>query len=112
MSNQSEIGEAIRYYKLHADGGYAEWSKVPCTDDYKMHVPSMGFNTVGPVENEKVIFGWLTEIGAQQELVDIVEFGAYVTCYLKISDKDGGMLDVVEVFKTDGSGKVEEIWAL
>ena len=31
---------------------------------------------------------------------------------LKISDKDGGMLDVVEVFKTDGSGKVEEIWAL
>jgi hypothetical protein len=48
MSNLSEIGEAIRYYKLHADGGYAEWSKVPCTDDYKMHVPSMGFNTVGP----------------------------------------------------------------
>ena len=112
MSNLSEIGEAIRYYKLHADGGYAEWSKVPCTDDYRMHVPSMGFNTVGPVENEKVIFGWLTEKGAQQELVDIVEFGAYITCYLKISDKEGGVLDVVEVFKMDESGKVEEIWAL
>jgi len=49
---------------------------------------------------------------ASQELVDIIEFGSYVTCYLKISDKDGGILDVVKVFKTDDSGKVEEIWAL
>jgi hypothetical protein len=31
---------------------------------------------------------------------------------LHISDKDGGILDVVEVFKIDDSGKVEEIWAL
>jgi len=49
MSDLSVVGEAIRYYKLNADGGYAEWSKVPCTDDYKMHVPSMGFDTVGPI---------------------------------------------------------------
>ena len=112
MSNLSEIGEAIRHYKLNSGGGYDEWSKVPCTDDYKMHVPSMGFNTVGPIDNEKIIFGWLTEIGSSQELINIIEFGSYVTCYLKISDKDGGILDVVEVFKTDDSGKVEEIWAL
>tara|TARA_B110000438_G_scaffold164934_1_gene157810 strand:+ start:290 stop:628 length:339 start_codon:yes stop_codon:yes gene_type:complete len=112
MSNLSVIGEAIRYYKLNSGKGYAEWSKVPCTDNYKMHVPSMGFNTVGPIDNEKIIFGWLTEIGSSQELINIIEFGSYVTCYLKISDKDGGILDVVEVFKTDDSGKVEEIWAL
>jgi hypothetical protein len=112
MSNLSAAAEAIRYYKLNASGGYAEWSKVACTEDYQMHVPSMGFNTVGPVENEEIIFGWLTDIAAKQELVDIVEFGSYVTCFLHISDKDGGILDVVEVFKIDDSGKVEEIWAL
>ena len=64
------------------------------------------------VDLSKFIFGWLTEIEAKQELVDIVEFGSYVTCFLHISDKDGGILDVVEVFKIDDSGKVEEIWAL
>lgn len=112
MATLSPIAEAIRHYKLNASGGYAEWSKVPCTDDYRMHVPSMGFQTVGPIENEKIIFGWLAEIEAKQELVDIVEFGASVTCFLRISDKDGGVLDVVEVFKIDEAGKVEEIWAL
>ena len=81
MSNLSAAAEAIRYYKLNASGGYAEWSKVACTEDYQMHVPSMGFNTVGPVENEEIIFGWLTEIEAKQELVDIVEFGSYVICF-------------------------------
>ena len=54
----------------------------------------------------------LSEIGATQELINIIEFGSYLTCYLKITDKDGGILDVVEVFKTDDTGKVEEIWAL
>jgi|TARA_R110002072_G_scaffold185543_1_gene342471 hypothetical protein len=109
MSDLSVIGEAIRHYKLNSGGGYAAWSKVPCTDDYKMHVPSMGFNTAGPIENGKFIFGWLADIKATQELVNIVEFGSYITCYLKRSDKDGGVLDVVEVFKTDDTGKVEEI---
>jgi hypothetical protein len=112
MSQLSAIGEAIRHYKLNASGGYREWAKVPCTNDYRMHVPAMGFDTVGPVENEQVIFAWLGELEAQQELVDIVEFGAYVTCYLRITDKDGGVLDVVEVFKSNDQGEVEEIWAL
>ena len=112
MTELSEIGEAIRHYKLNASGGYPEWAKVPCASDYQMHVPAMGFDTVGSEENEKVIFGWLGEIEAQQELVDIIEFGAYVTCYLRITDKDGGVLDVVEVFKLNDQGEVEEIWAL
>ena len=59
-----------------------------------------------------VIFGWLTDIGAQQELVNIVEFGASVTCYLHITDKDGVVLDIVEVFQTDDEGRVTDIWAL
>ena len=112
MTELSAIGEAIRYYKLNASGGYPEWAKVPCSSDYQMHVPALGFDTVGPEENEKVIYGWLGEIEAQQELVDIVEFGAYVTCYLRITDKDGGVLNVVEVFKSNDQGEVEEIWAL
>ena len=55
MSNLSMIGEAIRRYKLNSSGGYAQWSKVPCTDDYKMHVPSMELNAIGPIENKKII---------------------------------------------------------
>jgi len=55
MSNLSMIGEAIRRYKLNSSGGYAQWSKVPCTNDYKMHVPSMEFNAIGPIENKKII---------------------------------------------------------
>ena len=85
----SPTAEAIRHYKLNASGGYAKWSKVLCTDDYRMHVPSMGFDVVGPLEVEEIIFGWLTDIGAKQELVKIIEFGSYVTCYLLITHKDG-----------------------
>ena len=112
MTELSAIGEAIRHHKSNASGGYPEWAKVPCSSDYKMHVPAMEFDTVGPVENEEIIFGWLGEMEAQQELVNIVEFGAYVTCYLRITDKDGGVLNVVEVFKSNDQGEVEEIWAL
>ena len=112
MTDLSPTAEAIRHYKLNANGSYAEQSKVLCTDDYRMHVPSMGFDVVGPLEVEEIIFGWLTDIGAKQELIDIIEFGFYVTCYLQITDKDGGILDVVEVFKVDDTGKIEEIWAL
>ena len=72
----------------------------------------MGFDVTGPVEIQEVIFGWLTEIEAKQELVDIVEFRSSVTCYLHTSDKDGAVLDIVEVFKIDDVGRVEEIWAL
>tara|TARA_B110000014_G_scaffold235676_1_gene200391 strand:- start:396 stop:614 length:219 start_codon:yes stop_codon:yes gene_type:complete len=72
----------------------------------------MGFDVTGPVEIQEVIFGWLTEIEAKQELVDIVEFRSSVTSYLHTSDKDGAVLDIVEVFKIDDVGRVEEIWAL
>ena len=41
MTDLSPTAEAIRHYKLNANGGYAEWSKVLRTDDYRMHVPSM-----------------------------------------------------------------------
>ena len=112
MKTLSPTAEAIRQYKLNASGGYEEWSKVSCTENYRMHVPSMEFDVSGPAEIQEVIFGWLTEIGAQQELVDIVEFGSTVTCYLHISDKDGAVLDIVEIFKIDEAGRVEEIWAL
>jgi len=109
MTDLSPTAEAIRHYKLNANGGYAEWSKVLCTDDYRMHAPSMGFDVVGPLEVEEIIFGWLTDTGAKQKLIDIIEFGSYVTCYLQITDKDGGILGVVEVFKVDDTGKTEEI---
>ena len=112
MTELSSIGEAIRHYKLNASGGYPEWAKVSCSSDYKLHVPAKGFGTVGPLENEEIIFGWLGEMEAQQDLVNIVEFGADVTCYLRITDKDGGVLDVVEVFKSNDKGEIEEIWAL
>ena len=112
MKELSAVGEAIRYYKLNASGGYDEWSKVPRSDNYKMHVPAMGFDVQGHQEVRDVIFGWLTDIGAQQELVDIIEFGASVTCYLHITDKEGTVLNIVEVFQIDDQGRVEEIWAL
>ena len=112
MKTLSTIAESIRHYKLNAVGGYAEWSKVPCADGYRMHVPSMGFDVVGPAEVEEVIFGWLDDIGAKQELINIIEFGCYVTCYLHIADNNGDILDIVEVFKIDDGGNVEEIWAL
>ena len=54
-----------------------------------MHVPSMELDVVGPLEVEEIIFGWLTDIGAKQELIDIIELGFYVTCYLQITDQDG-----------------------
>jgi hypothetical protein len=74
MSNLSVISEAIRHYKLNSGGGYAERSKFQCTDDYKMHVPSIEFNAIGPVESKKIIFGWLAEIGVTQALINIIEF--------------------------------------
>ena len=57
--------------------------------DCRMHVPAMGFDVRGHAEVRDVIFGWLTDIGAEQELVDIVE-----------------------VFQIDEEGRVAEIWAL
>ena len=59
MTELSAIGEAIRYYKLNASGGYSE-GLGPCSSDYQMHVPAMGFDTVGPEENKKLyLAGWV-----------------------------------------------------
>ena len=112
MKELSPTAESIRRYKLNARGGYEEWSKVSCTENYRMHVPSMGFDVSGPGKIKEVIFGWLSEIEAKQELVDIVEFGSIVTCYLRISVKGGTVLNIVEIFKIDDVGRVDEIWAL
>ena len=112
MDRLSPIGEAIKAYKLNAGGGFEAWSQVPCAEYYRMHVPSMGFDVTGHAEVNAVIFGWLTDIGAQQELMNIVEFGDSVTCFLRITDKEGAVLEIVEVFKIDAEGHVSEIWAL
>ena len=58
--------------------------------------------------------GWIHGMSPMEKntLADIVEFGASVTCYLHISDKDGNVLDIVEVFQIDDEGRVKEIWAL
>mgnify|MGYP005662226291 FL=1 len=112
MSELSYIAESIRNYKLNAEGGYEEWSKVPCSEDYRMFVPSMGFDVIGAIEVKEVIFGWLSDIEARQELVNIIEFENTVTTFLHISNKDGEVLNIVEVFKIDDEGKVFEIWAL
>ena len=37
---------------------------------------------------------------------------AFKPRHLNITDKDGGVLKVVEVFKIGECGRVEEIWAL
>jgi hypothetical protein len=112
MDNLSPIGKAIKEYKLNAGGGFEAWSRVPCAEHYRMHVPSMGFDVTGHAEVNDVIFGWLTDIGAQQELLDIVEFGDSVTCFLRITDKEGAVLEIVEVFQINTEGHVSEIWAL
>ena len=106
MDNLSPIGKAIKEYKLNAEGGFEAWSRVPCAEHYRMHVPSMGFDVTGHAEVNDVIFGWLTDIGAQQELMDIVEFGDSVTCFLRITDKEGAVLEIVEVFQIDTEGHV------
>ena len=112
MSELSDIATAIRNYKLNAEGGYEEWEKVPCSEDYRMYVPSMDFDVTGADEVKEVIFGWLTDIEAKQELINIIEFENTVTTFLHISNKDGEILNIVEVFKIDDDGKVFEIWAL
>ncbi len=112
MSELSDIATAIRNYKLNAEGGYEEWEKVPCSEDYRMYVASMGFDVTGADEVKEVIFGWLTDIEAKQELINIIEFENTVTTFLHISNKDGEILNIVEVFKIDDDGKVFEIWAL
>ena len=34
MKELSPTAESIRRYKLNASGGYEEWAKVSCTENY------------------------------------------------------------------------------
>ena len=110
----SPTAEAIKNYKVNFvwTEGYEAWSKVPTTDDYHMSAPLIGLEATGPAEIEEIIFGFVTENELKQELVDIVELGDYITCFLKLTTKTGDVIDGVEVFKVDKEGRVEKIWAL
>jgi hypothetical protein len=77
-----------------------------------MSAPLIGLEATGPAEIEEIIFGFVTENELKQELVDIVELGDYITCFLKLTTKTGDIIDGVEVFKVDKEGRVEKIWAL
>ncbi|MDC1029725.1 hypothetical protein OAR07_00390 [Flavobacteriaceae bacterium] len=110
----SPTAEAIKQYKVTFEwqNGYESWSKVPTTDDYHMSAPLIGLEATGAAEIEEIIFGFVNENELKQELVDIVEMGSYVTCFLKLTTKTGEIIDGVEVFKLDKEGRVEKIWAL
>ena len=87
MNQLSDIAEAIRNYKLNAEGGYEEWAKVSCSEDYRMYVPSMGFDVTGADEVKEVIFGWLTDIEARQELdgLSYIERPTFFAVFLTFS---------------------------
>ena len=110
----SPTAEAIKNYKINFQWseGYEAWSKVPTTEDYHMVAPNLGLEATGPEEIEKIIFGFVSETELKQELVDIVELGNYITCFLKLTTKTGEIFDGVEVFQVDDEGRVTKIWAL
>lgn len=110
----SPTAEAIKNYKINFQWseGYEAWSKVPTTEDYHMVAPNLGLEATGPEEIEKIIFGFVSETELKQELVDIVELGNYITCFLKLTTKTGEVFDGVEVFQVDDEGRVTKIWAL
>ena len=110
----SPTADAIKNYKetFQWEKGFESWSKVPTTEDYHMVAPNLGLEATGAKEIEEVVFGFVKETELQQELVDIVEHGNYITCFLKITTKTGETMNVVEVFLVDEEGKVKNIWAL
>ena len=110
----SSTAEAIKQYKLNFEWqkGYEMWSKVPCAEDYHMVAPNLNLEATGAKEIEDIIFGFVSEAELKQELVDIVELGNYVTCYLKLTTKTGEAFDGVEVFLLNEKGEVSKIWAL
>tara|TARA_B100000941_G_scaffold200207_1_gene145439 strand:+ start:1859 stop:2200 length:342 start_codon:yes stop_codon:yes gene_type:complete len=112
--NLSTTAEAIKQYKLTFNwkNGYESWSKVPTTDNYHMIAPNLGLEATGAIEIRDIIFGFCTENELEQELVDIVEHGLYVTCMLNLKTKTGESIQCVEVFLLDDNGKVDKIWAL
>ncbi len=110
----SPTAKAIKNYKVNFqwNEGYEAWSKVPTTEDYHMVAPNLGLEARGAKEIEKIIFGFVSEAELKQELVDIVELGNYITCFLKLTTKTGETFDGVEVFQVDEEGRVAKIWAL
>ena len=105
---------AIKNYKetFEWSKGFESWSKVPTTEDYHMVAPLIGLEATGAAEIEEIIFGFVNETELKQELVDIVELGSYITCFLKLTTKTGETFDGVEVFQVDEEGRVDKIWAL
>jgi len=110
----SATAEAIKTYKLNFEwqNGFEAWSKVPTTEDYHMVAPGLNLEATGAEEINDIIFGFCTETELVQELVDIVEHGNYITCFLKLTTKTGETFDGVEVFQVDDQGRVAKIWAL
>lgn len=113
-NNLSATALAIKTYKENFEWqeGFETWSKVPTTIDYHMNAPGLGLEAKGADEINRVVFGFVTKTELVQELVDITEHGPYVTCYLKLTTKDGEKFEAVEVFKLDEQGRVTNIWAL
>ncbi len=110
----SSTAEAIKTYKLNFEwqNGFEAWSKVPTTEDYHMVAPGLNLEATGADEINEIIFGFCTETELVQELVNIVEHGNYITCFLKLTTKTGESFDGVEVFQLDDQGRVAKIWAL
>jgi hypothetical protein len=76
-----------------------------------MHLPKFEIIAVGAEEIDAKVFGLLTASGIQQTLIEIREFGLYVTCFLQITDGNSDW-DAVEIFLFDNDDRVAEIWAL
>jgi hypothetical protein len=110
----SQTAEAIKEYKetFQWEKGFESWSKVSTTEDYNFISPSLGLEATGAKEIQEIVFGFVKETELKQELVDIIEHGNYITCFLTITTKTGEIMDVVEVFLVDEEGKVTNIWAL
>tara|TARA_A100001011_G_scaffold360846_1_gene408490 strand:+ start:2301 stop:2642 length:342 start_codon:yes stop_codon:yes gene_type:complete len=110
----SSTAEAIKHYKVTFNWktGFESWSKVPTTKNYHMLAPNLGLEATGADEIRDIIFGFCTENELEQELVDIIEHGQYVTCMLNLKTKSGDFIQCVEVFLLDEEGRVDKIWAL
>lgn len=108
----STRAQGIARYKARANAeGAAAWADVPFASNIRMYVPKFEISATGAKEINDKVFGLLSSAGIQQELVEIREFGLYVTCFLQMTDRSSNW-DAVEVFLFDEDDRVAEIWAL
>ena len=108
----SARAQEIARYKARANAeGAVAWADVPCASNIRMHLTKFDITAVGAEEIDEKVFGLLASAGIQQRLVEIREFGLYVTCFLQMTDGSSNW-DAVEVFLFDDDGRVAEIWAL